>query len=371
MSLIYNALQEQDVTAEDGISKAADEEGSPPYIGRQTRGLFSLRVLIIIGGLVGSSLLAGYYLWHLKGTDSSPVTGQSVPGPLLARRPASNGPINKSAASMLEGKSNAGALVEGSKRRGGGVHTTQQEAPGLTSVKRPFPQKTVPRQQEFKVPAVRKKVIAVSGPTVIPVQTPALALSGRMAKKSIAADKVTASNVVKKRILPHKSLRKSISGGGSVSLPAVPKTVTTNSTAPAKVWHEPAAKFRSTRNFLREIGELVAQIKVSMRGKDTARTKSLLRDLERRAGGGSVIVLRMRGYWLLQQHKNALAQKAYQQLLIQQPDDMAANLNMALLELRAGDHKQALARMTRMAAVYPDSGRVHNFMRLVRNAGGR
>lgn len=337
MSLIYNALREQEVTAEENISKTADAGGSPPYISRQQRGLFPLWVLVIVGGLVGSSMFAGYYLWHLKDTDSSPVTRQSVSGPLLARRPASNGPTNEGAASMLKGK--------------------------------PCPHKAVPRQ-EFKIPAAGKKVIAVSDHTVIPAQPPALALTGRMAKKSIATDKVTAANIVKKQSLPHKPLHKSISSGGSAVSKSV-TTETTNSSGSTKLWHEPAAKFRSTRNFLREIGELVGQIKVSMRGKDTARTKSLLRALEHRAGSGSVIVLRMRGYWLLQQHKNALAQNTYQQLLIQRPDDMAANLNMALLELRAGNHKQALARMTRMAVVYPDSGPVHKFMRLVRNAGGR
>ncbi len=320
MSLIYNALKEQDFPSDDGNPKVVSGAGFHSLTHQQSKSQPKLWILMIIGGLLISSVITVYYLRAVKGTGVFPVTEQTA--------------VSHSSAS----------------RKG------------------------------LEITVAKEQIIAASDHTPIQAQVQPLALAKRVVKQPAVADKIIVPGMlaVKKKMVIREPPQRSAAAGiitntASSSTAPAQKIVTKADaeSATPTVRHETVAKIRRTRNYLREVGEIVAQLKVSMRGKDTTHTETLLQSLEHRMGADSVIVLRLRAYWLLQQQKNTLAQKAYQQLLIQQPDDMAANLNMALLELRAGNQKQASERLSRMAVVYPDSDRVREFKRQLRDASGR
>lgn len=115
------------------------------------------------------------------------------------------------------------------------------------------------------------------------------------------------------------------------------------------------------RAYLAEVQHLVSQLRQAMARKDATVVEPLLDLLEMRAGKNVAISLKMRAYWLLQQHDNDAAASLYQRLLALQPNDAQANLNMALIELRQGERKKAQARVARLAIMYPDSGSVRRF----------
>ena len=115
------------------------------------------------------------------------------------------------------------------------------------------------------------------------------------------------------------------------------------------------------RAYLAEVQHLVGQLRQAMARKDATVVEPLLDLLEMRAGKNVAISLKMRAYWLLQQHDNDAAASLYRRLLTLQPNDAQANLNMAVIELRNGEREQAQARVARLAMLYPDSGSVRRF----------
>lgn len=129
-------------------------------------------------------------------------------------------------------------------------------------------------------------------------------------------------------------------------------------------------KTLTTRSYLSEIQQLVTQLKQAMARRDTTVVEPLLDLLEQRVGADVAVSLKMRAYWLLRQDKNTQAAELYQQLLKQQPNDQEANLNMALIELRNGERDKALARVSRLATIYPDSPHVDRFLQRLRRSHG-
>jgi len=335
MSLIYNALKEQDHPTADETDLIREERDviSPPAP-RQRKSLSHFRTLMIIGGL----LLIGSYLWHAKGPNNFPAVGRSS-----TEQSAAGGSTKNDVVPVSETKT---AVVPIKNSLNPGKSLPRQTSSRTSSVADISTLETA-NPARLSPPMLPKKVIDAS------VQTSAVASTQREVKPTAAAEKITVLSTAVKKILPPVK-----SEPAGIASPNTELSVS-------------STRLQSPQNFLRETGELVTQVKVSMRNRDTARTESLLQDLEQKAGSGSIIVLQMRAYWLLQQQKNDMAQKAYRQLLAEQPDDMAANLNMAVLELRVGNHRQAKERLTRMALLYPDSEQVLGFLHKVRAASGR
>jgi len=144
------------------------------------------------------------------------------------------------------------------------------------------------------------------------------------------------------------------------------KTVTSNSAVVAKkerpntvVDAKAVEKGASHEN----VGVLVGQIKSAIRSGNTEKLNGLFSSLEKQTSSDSTILLRLRGYAMLKQDNNVEAKSLYEGLLHQHPDDLEANLNMALLEVRLGQASQAVARLHRLSSLYPESKEVAKYLK--------
>lgn len=117
-----------------------------------------------------------------------------------------------------------------------------------------------------------------------------------------------------------------------------------------------------------DISFLVTQIKSAIHMSDFQRAEELLIQLEQHTSDGNILLLKLRGYALLTQQHNKQARDVYQSLLRQDPDNLEANLNMSLLEIRLGKSDQALVRLNRLQSLYPDSSEVAKYLEVVRRS---
>ena len=160
-----------------------------------------------------------------------------------------------------------------------------------------------------------------------------------------------------------------------VSLPVIPepkKVVVTQKSVPVipsqqKAQSKPVVVQQEAE---KDIGLLVSQINSAIRQGDYQSAESLLGLLESATGKDSIIFLKLKGYALLTQNDDNHAQLVYSQLLRQRPDDLDANLNMALLEVRLGLVSRAVDRLSRMSSLYPDSSEVSRYLNTIRARNG-
>jgi hypothetical protein len=130
-------------------------------------------------------------------------------------------------------------------------------------------------------------------------------------------------------------------------------------------------ELNSPRDRINDVKRLVAQLKNTIQNENIAQTTALLQQLEQKAGKNSIVTLRMNGYWALQQNMNQDSRQFYQQLLMQQPDDLEANMNIALLDVRLGDNDKAKNRLNKMMVLYPESSSVKQFTKSLASMGLR
>ncbi|MCP4595121.1 lipopolysaccharide assembly protein LapB [Neptuniibacter sp.] len=114
----------------------------------------------------------------------------------------------------------------------------------------------------------------------------------------------------------------------------------------------------------------VALVKSAIRSGSITESEMHLSTLENMVGSDSLIYMRLSAYKLLTEKNNIEASLVYAKLLRERPDDMEANLNMALLEIRMGKNKAALHRLQRLEALYPDSKQVTRYLKVVRGNYG-
>ena len=132
-----------------------------------------------------------------------------------------------------------------------------------------------------------------------------------------------------------------------------------------------SATISNKRQHLNTVKKLVGQLKAAMKSENSPQVETLLSELENKTSSNSLVVLRMKGYYALQQGKNLQSQQFYQQLLIDKPEDLEENLNLALLDIRLGNHKQAKTRLDQMRSLYPSSISVKQFAKSLALMGVR
>jgi hypothetical protein len=133
----------------------------------------------------------------------------------------------------------------------------------------------------------------------------------------------------------------------------------------------PTKTITSPRAHLQEIKYLVTQLKNTIHNENIPKTAELLQQLAQKAGKNSIVTLRMNGYWSLQQNMNQESRQFYQQLLMLQPNDLEANMNMVLLDVRLGNMDNAKNRLNKMTVLYPDSNSVKQFSKSLASMGLR
>lgn len=100
--------------------------------------------------------------------------------------------------------------------------------------------------------------------------------------------------------------------------------------------------------------QLLNRFNTAMSGGQTEQAAELLEDARKKLGTGHLMVLRMQGYYCVQQNCNEQAQQAYQSILAQLPSDKEAGYNLAVLEGRNGQLAQAHARVNQLLQHHPD-----------------
>lgn len=100
--------------------------------------------------------------------------------------------------------------------------------------------------------------------------------------------------------------------------------------------------------------QLLQRFNTAMAGGHPEQAAKLLEQARNTLGPKHLMVLRMSGYYCLQQNCNEQAQHAYQAILALLPSDKEAGYNLAVLEGRNGQLSQALGRVNQLLQNHPD-----------------
>ena len=100
--------------------------------------------------------------------------------------------------------------------------------------------------------------------------------------------------------------------------------------------------------------QLLNRFNTAMSGGQTEQAAQLLEGARKKLGAEHLMVLRLQGYFCMQNNCNEQAQQAYQTLLAQLPNDKEAGYNLAVLEGRSGQLAQALVRVNQLLQHHPD-----------------
>jgi Flp pilus assembly protein TadD len=149
---------------------------------------------------------------------------------------------------------------------------------------------------------------------------------------------------------------------------ATEPVATTKATEPVTTL-PPTKSLTNPRAHIQKIKYLVTQLKNTIQNENIPKTTELLQQLAQNAGKDSIVTLRMNGYWSLQQNLNQESRQFYQQLLMLQPNDLEANMNMALLDVRLGNMDDAKNRLNKMTVLYPDSNSVKQLSKSLYSMG--
>jgi len=108
--------------------------------------------------------------------------------------------------------------------------------------------------------------------------------------------------------------------------------------------------------------KIVRKIESAIIEGDTKNAESLLEQLADIKGEGSIYVMKLRAFFFLRTGKNRPAMSLLKKVLSDNAEDMEAGINMAILEVRQQDYKQAKTRLTRLKSIYPENTVISNLL---------
>ena len=108
--------------------------------------------------------------------------------------------------------------------------------------------------------------------------------------------------------------------------------------------------------------KIVRKIESAIIEGDTKKAELLLEQLADIKGEGSIYVMKLRAFFFLRTGKNRPAMSLLKKVLADNADDMEAGVNMAILEVRQQDYKQAKTRLTRLKSIYPENTVISNLL---------
>ncbi len=111
---------------------------------------------------------------------------------------------------------------------------------------------------------------------------------------------------------------------------------------------------------------LVGNLRAAMARRDREAVTELFGHLESLRGREDTFILKLKGFWHMSNGEQQEAEQALVRVLARLPDDLDANLNMALIESRSGRMNEAKYRAERLRARYPGDQRVQELGRLFR-----
>lgn len=107
-----------------------------------------------------------------------------------------------------------------------------------------------------------------------------------------------------------------------------------------------------------ETNRLVNKIRSCMATADCRQIDHLFDQLQSWKGANDPYVLKLKGYWYLQQEQFESAAGLLQKVLVQDENDLEAGVNMAIAEIRLNRWQQAKQRLARLREVYPDNAKL-------------
>jgi tetratricopeptide (TPR) repeat protein len=107
-----------------------------------------------------------------------------------------------------------------------------------------------------------------------------------------------------------------------------------------------------------EINRLVKKIRFCMVTSDCEQIDHLFDQLQALKGAHNPYVLKLKGYWYLQQDQFESAVGLLQKVLVQDENDLEAGVNMAIAEMRLNRWQRAKRRLVRLREVYPDNAKL-------------
>lgn len=107
-----------------------------------------------------------------------------------------------------------------------------------------------------------------------------------------------------------------------------------------------------------ETNRLVNKIRSCMATVDCRQIDHLFDQLQALKGTNNPYVLKLKGYWYLQQDQFESAAGLLQKVLVQDENDLEAGVNMAIAEMRLNRWQPAKQRLARLREVYPDNAKL-------------
>ena len=95
-----------------------------------------------------------------------------------------------------------------------------------------------------------------------------------------------------------------------------------------------------------------------MAAVDCRQIDHLFDQLQALKGTNNAYVLKLKGYWYLQQDQFESAAGLLQKVLVQDENDLEAGVNMAIAEMRLNRWQPAKQRLARLREVYPDNAKL-------------
>ncbi len=118
----------------------------------------------------------------------------------------------------------------------------------------------------------------------------------------------------------------------------------------------------------RQMADLVTQLQTAIQNKDAGRSDALLTQLAALRGAQDPFTLKMQAYWCLQKEDYNGARGFLLPVLAANADDLEAGLNMAVVEIRTHQTRQAHARLLKLRDLYPENGDVISMLQQFRQS---
>ncbi len=111
-----------------------------------------------------------------------------------------------------------------------------------------------------------------------------------------------------------------------------------------------------------DVASIVTRLQASLMGGSPGEVEDLLARLEDLKGSDDPFVLKIKAYWFTRQGKFSRARKYLKTVLQQDPFDVEAGINMAILEIKTGKRKEGVKRLKKLQEIYPENDVINDLL---------
>jgi len=114
-----------------------------------------------------------------------------------------------------------------------------------------------------------------------------------------------------------------------------------------------------------KIASLISNIEESIQEKDYQETEQLIQQLTDLTHKDNPYLLKIKSFFFIKTGKDNQATEILQKVLAKDQNDLEANINMAIIEIKNGKIEDAHFRLVNLAKIYPENSTIqdliHNF----------